>query len=95
MALLRKIMAPGVRRRLQGTAPMLVVVLGTAPCAMGCGIQELDVATAPSSSVPGQVATGVPGRLPDMSTKPKPVEITYQGCAAEGDGGRQHVLTNT
>jgi hypothetical protein len=33
------------------------------------------------------VVPGAPGALPEMSTKPRPKQITFQGCPPEGDGG--------
>jgi hypothetical protein len=37
----------------------------------------------------GRVLPGAPGPLPEMSAKPQPVEINFQGCPAEGDNPRQ------
>ena len=51
----------------------------------GCEVPDV---TIPEATMPaGAVATGVPGALPDVPNKPKPVEISYQGCPGEGDGG--------
>ena len=41
---------------------------------------------------PGRVLPGTPGALPEMSAKPQPAEINFQGCPGEGDNPRQAEL---
>src|SRR5256885_9261318 len=41
---------------------------------------------------PGRVLPGAPGALPEMSVKPQPAEINFQGCPGEGDNPRQAEL---
>src|SRR5919202_2682012 len=43
----------------------------------------------PAAARPGRVLPGAPGPLPEMSVKPQPVEIDFQGCPGEGDNPRQ------
>jgi hypothetical protein len=43
----------------------------------------------PVAGRPGRVLPGAPGSLPEMSAKPQPAEINFQGCPAEGDNPRQ------
>src|ERR687885_284910 len=43
----------------------------------------------PAAGRPGRVLPGAPGPLPEMSVKPQPVEINFQGCPGEGDNPRQ------
>jgi len=75
----RKFEQVGVRAAwLLGLAVLTLIVAG-------CAVP--DNPNPPASAPGGAVATGVPGALPDMPNKPKPAEITYQGCPPEGDGG--------
>ena len=46
----------------------------------------------PVATKPGRVLPGAPGPLPELSAKPQPVEINFQGCPAEGDNPRQAEL---
>src|SRR5919199_2065284 len=46
----------------------------------------------PAAARPGRVLPGAPGPLPEMSVKPQPVEINFQGCPGEGDNPRQAEL---
>lgn len=52
--------------------------------------------TPPTGGAPpgraGRVLPGAPGALPEMSAKPKPAEINFQGCPGEGDNPRQAEL---
>jgi hypothetical protein len=43
----------------------------------------------PVAGKPGRVLPGAPGALPEMSVKPQPAEINFQGCPGEGDNPRQ------
>jgi hypothetical protein len=43
----------------------------------------------PAAARRGRVLPGVPGPLPEMSAKPQPAEINFQGCPGEGDNPRQ------
>jgi hypothetical protein len=43
----------------------------------------------PASARRGRILPGTPGPLPEMSTKPQPAEIDFQGCPGEGDNPRQ------
>src|SRR5947209_1813271 len=43
----------------------------------------------PAAGRPGRVLPGAPGALPEMSAKPQPAEINFQGCPGEGDNPRQ------
>src|SRR5438270_5721257 len=46
----------------------------------------------PVAGRPGRVLPGAPGALPEMSAKPQPAEINFQGCPGEGDNPRQAEL---
>src|SRR2546430_3020164 len=43
----------------------------------------------PAAARRGRVLPGAPGTLPEMSAKPSPAEINFQGCPGEGDNPRQ------
>src|SRR5437660_1252395 len=43
----------------------------------------------PAAARRGRVLSGTPGPLPEMSAKPQPFEINFQGCPGEGDNPRQ------
>jgi hypothetical protein len=61
------------------------------------GRRETERATTPPkgppvASKPGRILPGAPGPLPEMSVKPQPSEINFQGCPGEGDSPRQAAL---
>jgi hypothetical protein len=71
---------------------VLVILLFATSC-VGPIPTSLDTATITpdQTSVVEPTATNsispTPGGLPDIQDKPQPVEITFQGCPPEGDGG--------
>src|SRR5438067_112570 len=71
---------------LLGVATLAVLLGACGPELISTTPEATTSAEALGTPAPG-AQPGAPGALPELSNKPKPSEITFQGCPPDGDGG--------